>query len=214
MVNFPTKKTKTWMINRRTHIFGIGINDADYVTEIKIDGRRIKCPFSVVWKNMIMRCYCDKYQKMNTTYIGCTVCEEWLLFSNFKAWMEQQDWIGKELDKDIIKFGNKVYSPETCCFISTKINCFLLDSAKNRGSYPIGVSWHKGANKFRSYCKNNGKVECLGNYLTADEASAAYYKRKNEIIYEIAMQQTDLRVRNGLLYRISKPYAKARNHNI
>lgn len=92
---------------------------------------------------MLTRCYNHKSLKKNPSYIGCSVCDEWLTYSNFKRWYE--DPIngyreGYHLDKDILVKGNKVYSPETCCFVPHSINCLLLTRQRKRGALPIGVT--------------------------------------------------------------------------
>ena len=131
------------MLRNRGLVYGIAINDADYNVAVRVNGKVKMCPFYERWKNMIARCYCKSFQSRRPTYIGCTVCKEWLTFSNFKAWMEQQDWKGKALDKDILKKDNKEYSPEKCAFIDFSLNSFLCDCSSIRGEYPIGVSWCK-----------------------------------------------------------------------
>ena len=50
--------------------------------------------------------------------------------------MEQQDYDGKHLDKDLLVCNNKVYSPETCVFVPREINQFLTKSNNSRGKYP------------------------------------------------------------------------------
>ena len=82
-------------------------------------------------------------KQKNPTYKDVTCCKDWLLFSNFKRWMEQQDWEGKELDKGIIVYGNKMYSPETCAFVSRTTNSFVLENGTARGKCPLGVYWDK-----------------------------------------------------------------------
>ena len=76
---------------------------------------------------MLQRCYSESHLVRQPTYKGCSVCEEWLTFSNFKSWMEQQDWEGKQLDKDLLVYKNKIYSPETCVFVSSVINSFFVE---------------------------------------------------------------------------------------
>ena len=65
----------------------------------------------------------------------------------FKRWMEKQDWEGKQLDKDIIKKGNKLYCPEFCFFVDNKVNSILTDPAAARGGTPNGVHKRKNSNK-------------------------------------------------------------------
>ena len=38
---------------------------------------------------------------------------------------------GWQLDKDILLKGNKIYSPDTCCFVPQEINSIAVDSNNN-----------------------------------------------------------------------------------
>lgn len=166
---------------------GVGVNDANYnVYEYGIvDGKHKaiwRCPFYNTWKNMLLRCYSEKEQLKHPTYKGCSVCEEWFTFSNFKAWMEQQDWEDKHLDKDLLKEGNKVYCPEWCVFADRKINNFVTDSGASRGAYMIGVCWRKDVGKFVSNCNNPFTCdnEHLGYFTEELEAHLAWKRKKHE----------------------------------
>lgn len=169
-------------------IRGFGINDADYDVTRYEDGKKVSCYFYQTWKNMLERCYSEKKQVERPTYRGCTVCDEWLTFSNFKAWMEQQEWRGKQLDKDLLKDGNKVYCPEWCIFVDRKINSFVTDSGASRGKYMIGASWDKASNKFASNCNNpfTSKQEKLGYFTDELQAHLAWKARKHELACELA----------------------------
>lgn len=182
----------------KSSIHGVGINDADYLIRKIVNGKSTICPIYQIWANMITRCYSDKYQSRQPTYIGCTVCEEWLLFSNFRLWMVSQDYEGKALDKDIIVFGNKIYSPETCCFVPQELNSLLCDSAAIRGKFKQGVTWHKAGNKFQAQIKVNGKRKHLGLFISEESASDKYINEKIKIILAAAYYQTDMRVSDGL----------------
>lgn len=186
-------------INRRRLIRGIGFNDANYkISYIGIYGQET-CQYYLKWSDMIKRCYSEKYQEKQTTYKGCTVCNSWLIFSNFKYWMKLQNWKGLDLDKDIIKIGNKVYSPDTCCFISRRINCSLITCKSSLGKYPQGVSYHKPNDKFIAYLSFGEIQKNLGSFNTPEEASKTYNIAKSNYLIEISHLQTDERVRKGLL---------------
>ena len=156
---------------------------------------------------MLERCYSSNYQKRQPTYRGCTVSEEWLTFSNFKAWMERQDWEGKHLDKDLLCEGNKIYSAETCVCVEPLVNTFTTDSGATRGEWLIGADWYKPAGKFRSRCRNpfTKKKEHLGLFTTEQEAHEAWRKRKLELAHELAAIQTDERISKALIDRYSGP---------
>lgn len=193
-------------------MYGIGINNADYVvTKFEaIDKQKKKlvwaCPYYQAWKSMLERCYYAKYQERQPTYIGCTVSKEWLTFSNFKAWMEKQDFVDKHLDKDLLFEGNKVYSPETCVFVSGMVNMFTNDSGATRRKWLIGVYWCKQTDKFRAQCRNpfTKKQEKLGLFTCEQEAHEAWLKRKSELAKELAVIQTDPRVAEALINRYPK----------
>ena len=89
-------------------VSGVGINDIEINT-------KDKC--YKVWHSMMNRCYSKKYHSKFPTYQNCSVCNEWTYLSNFKRWFDENYVDGYVLDKDILVKGNKVYSPETCCFV-------------------------------------------------------------------------------------------------
>lgn len=194
-------------------VYGVGVNDADYVVHLteeltRVDGKRKCklvwiCPFYQTWKNMLARCINEKYQDRYPTYIGCTVCEEWLTFSNFRKWMEQQDWEGKELDKDLLFIANKIYSPDTCVFVDKVTNGFTLGSGATRGKWPIGVSFHERSGKFQANCENpfTKKKEYLGLFICPNEGHLAWKKRKHELALQLADLQSDKRVAKVLRER-------------
>lgn len=77
------------------------------------------------WSHMIERCYSKKYHVKQPTYKGCSICEDWHNFTNFLSWYDENyptDGKTYQLDKDILVQGNKVYSPETCCFVLPRDN--------------------------------------------------------------------------------------------
>jgi hypothetical protein len=135
--------------------------------------------------------------------MDCTVCSEWLTFSNFKAWVERQDWKGKHIDKDILLFGNKSYSPETCVFVTAMTNTFITDSTSARGEHKIGARKCKNSNNFYAQCCNpfSGKREYLGAFKSDTEAHEAWRNRKHELACQLAELQTDERVANALRTR-------------
>lgn len=189
---------------------GVGINDAGYPINKKecINGKRKvswACPYYARWCNMLVRCYSESYQNKYPTYKGCSVCEKWLLFSNFKAWMEKQDWVGKHLDKDFISKGNKIYSPDTCVFVDKLVNTFLIDYEASKGVLPLGVSpkEYSRSKPFRAECSDPFKLRrhYIGYFTTPEEAHLAWKTRKHQYAVELANSEhvTDERVRQVLL---------------
>ena len=195
--------------------FGVGVNDLGYRVHVQEDvtkngGKRIlksvfKCKYYVAWKNMLRRCYSKKSLENRPSYVGTSVCNEWLSATAFKNWMEKQDWHGKCLDKDIIAPGSKLYSPETCAFVLQATNSFVIARDASRGECPIGVNLHKRTGKYRAYCGNpfTGKQEHLGYFSTPEEAHEGWRKRKHELAQLVAATESDMRVVEALKKRYS-----------
>jgi len=157
---------------------------------------------------MLKRCYCKDNLITNPTYKDCTVCDEWHLFSNFKSWMETQDWENKELDKDLLVYKNKAYSPETCCFVPREINLFLVLSDKIRGSYPVGVSLHSdnrcNSEALVAYIKDGKSSKYLGRFKDQTLAHKAWQEAKIERGEVLKLKQTNTLIIKGLTRVINK----------
>lgn len=142
------------------------------------------------WRRAIHRCYKPSYKQKHPTYSGCSLCKDWLLFSNFKKWFEDSSngyLDGYHLDKDILVKGNKVYSPETCCFVPQEINKLLTSRVTCRGNLPIGVARNYGRGKpyTASMTRNSQHIQ-LGSYNTPLEAFNAYKNAKERHIRDVA----------------------------
>lgn len=109
-----------------------------YICGKGIVGTEIEKPQSHVlynrWRDMIRRCY-DPNNKSYKTYggEGCWVCEEWLYFPNYVRDIERKENYDKlikskgknlwQIDKDMIKPGNKCYCDEYTSIVSRAENC-------------------------------------------------------------------------------------------
>lgn len=153
------------------------------------------------WVDMLKRAYTEKKGRCN--YFGVTVCEEWHNFQSFAKWCHSQDFFnikdknGKryEIDKDILVKGNKIYSPETCCFVPSEINCLFIRNKRFRGKYPIGVT--KIGKYFTArLSKGFGNRVLLGTFKTELEAFSAYKKAK-----EVYMKELAEKYRNKVCYK-------------
>lgn len=169
-------------------LYGKGVNDSDeFVRECgKID--QIYCH----WANMMCRCFSIKYAKRRTLCDGCDVCEEWMIFSNFKRWCKSSEsgYVdGYCLDKDILVSNNKIYSPETCCFVPKEINTIINKQKRQRGSLPIGVT--KYNNRYLSQISKHKKRIFLGYFDTPEDAFLAYKREKEAYIKEVAQKYYD-----------------------
>jgi hypothetical protein len=146
------------------------------------------------WKSMLARC-CDIKSQMNPkniSYIDCSIIEEWHNFQNFAKWYEEnwKPWMDNtwQLDKDILVKGNKVYSPETCCFVPKEINAIFSSLLKNR-SCVVGVV--REGKKFKSEIRCNNIRKYLGTFNTPEEAFQVYKTAKEKYIKEVADKWKD-----------------------
>ena len=159
--------------------YGVGINDYNLSTNKLVSYRR--------WTNMLQRCYDKKYHIKKPTYIGCSVSKEWLHFTRFKEWFDLNYIEGYVLDKDILVKGNKVYSPQTCCFVPTGINSLLTKRDKCRGEYPIGVR-RTPKGKFQAIINIYGSKHSIGTFDTIEESFNAYKMAKEKHIKDVAQE--------------------------
>lgn len=109
---------------------GVGI-----IGDIKTRGKYKQ--YYTLWRNMIKRCY----DGSNVAYKTVSVCDRWHTFQffyedlrlvdGFDAVMFERGEI--ELDKDIKqRFSkSKVYSVDTCCFVTKAINSKIQDGQQN-----------------------------------------------------------------------------------
>ncbi len=179
------------MANKRgTPVKGIAVNDADYNVSIskRFNGKKKNlwvCPIYQKWMGMLERALGKCHKAKNPSYEEVGVCEEWLRFSNFKQWADAQVWEGLNLDKDLLIPGNKVYSPEACCFIDTPLN-MLLHRSVARGEYPLGVTKTPGRKTYNVMCsgRSGHKTATVTRTKTPEEGHAIWQVTKIRIIQE------------------------------
>jgi len=113
------------------HIISGNTTSCGCMNTPELIAQRVTKVFPVVRKlretynNMIGRCYNYKHiSYKNYGAKGITVCKEWIdNYKNFLEWALSSGWKdGLRLDKDIKVKGNKVYSPDTCLWVTPKEN--------------------------------------------------------------------------------------------
>ena len=159
-------------------VFGHGINDLDEPAHMYSGGKIRKCPFYETWYQMLRRAYCEKYKASRPTYEDVTVTPEWWSRRTFTEWMRGQEWQGRQLDKDILWPGNKIYAPDKCLFVPREINSLLINAAAIRGAYPEGVTCHKSCKKLRVRIRSNNKQISIGYFTDVNEAECAALRAK------------------------------------
>lgn len=164
-------------------VYGIGyIGVGNYRTTVN----RKKTKEYSKWNNILHRGYDKKYKERNPTYKDCYVADTWHNFQNFAKWFEENYVEGWELDKDILINGNKIYSPETCCFVPREINALFKSPKEGVTSLPSGVSYDKFNKKYKVSVRVYGKFKTEGRYNTIEEAFQAYKTVKEKHIKEVA----------------------------
>ena len=204
VVGYIKRPVNKSSIGSRKPLRGVGINDAEYMVGMKVDGKTLICPIYARWSAVLSRCYDKRYTVDLPTYSKCTIAEEWKTFSNFSRWMEQQDWQGKALDKDILVKGNKCYSPSTAAFVLPSTNALVLDSAAIRGKYLIGVSYCKRTKRYQTLINVKGKGKGLGRFPTEAEAHNVWRLAKSKQLYNAANNEVDVRVQEALRARAAE----------
>ena len=149
-------------------VFGYGYLGVDKegnvpkMSEFK-DGKCVNTREYQKWQSMLKRCFDNKYKEKKPTYKDVTCCDKWLCFANFledfEILKQEYNWSKDEklnLDKDILNKNNKIYSLENCILVPDWINLLFIKRDNDRGSYPVGVTYHKIAKKYRAQCHING----------------------------------------------------------
>nr|DAX84040.1 MAG TPA: hypothetical protein [Caudoviricetes sp.] len=134
-----------------------------------------------IWYKVICRCYynqCKAYQHYGAR--GVSVCDEWLVFENFVKDYKLIDGYDEELfeagllvlDKDLKQSKtntcNKVYSKDTCTWMSLSFNSSLASQDSKVLSFiaidPNGIEHH--VTGIKKFCREHDFVhqrvlECL-----------------------------------------------------
>lgn len=159
-------------------VYNHGENDVEFACQPSINGKQVKHPAYSTWYHMLERCFDQSWKKKKPSYNDVTCCDEWLLFSNFLVWFNNNYINTYVLDKDLITRGNKIYSPTTSLFIPVEVNSFLLSRGLDRGDYPLGV-FKKGNKYIAQISYNNVKSSRLiGSFNSPSEAHLGWQIEK------------------------------------
>lgn len=164
---------------------GVGVNDLPGLAETK-EYR--------LWRSMLNRSYDKKLHQRQPTYLNCEASSDFLVFSKFRDWCQNQIGFNQpnfELDKDLLEKGNKEYHPDKCVFIPKEINSSMRTKKKSRGDLPIGVTLFKDGRYIAAHKAFNGKRVHLGLYKTPQEAFQAYKQAKENHIKLLAEKYRD-----------------------
>lgn len=172
--------------NRQKLVCGVGFNSLN----LRVSDINYKPLKSYdVWRSMLTRSLDQKFKEDNPSYQDVYMDTSWYDYCEFLNWFNDQykekEW---QLDKDILLKGNQEYSPDKCCMVPRKINSFLIGRKRDRGDYPIGVSFRE---KYGNYQSGGGGIY-LGVYSTPDEAFSVYKQWKESKVIELANEFKDV----------------------
>lgn len=130
----------------------------------------------IKWQSMLKRCYSTLNKA--SFYKGVTVCEDWLNYQNFAAWMENTYVDGWELDKDLLGDGT-LYSKDNCCFLPKSLNIFLREVNGTECSGVRGINNKSGVRYSARINKEGGRI-ILGTFDSFEEAKQVRDLAKND----------------------------------
>ena len=172
---------------------GIGITGKKYPT---CDENGNHTREYTVWSNILKRCCIPSVQKRNPSYIGVTVADEWKYFENFYEWLHGQENYeavsqleNYALDKDILCKGNRIYAPDKCTLVPTRVNNLLLKPTRTKGVLPAGVIYYPRNKKYGVGCGGRQRRVFLGLYKTIEEAFEVYKQYKETEIQCTATEE-------------------------
>lgn len=128
---------------KRSRVCDIGVNDCNFQTTIRFQGKLYTHPAYKSWHNMINRCYSGKHKY----YKNVSVAKEWHRFSNFYIWWKDNHIEGYDLDKDLLSTVKSEYSPDTCIYIPHWLNLWIKESEKS-GKFLPGFKYNRKTNKY------------------------------------------------------------------
>ena len=178
-------------------ICGVGINDVDAPTWWIENGKRVYCPIYRCWNRMLERGHSIREKTRHPNYQEVTVDPVWHRLSKFTEWLDTQpqaNWRELSLDKDLLVKGNKVYGPDTCCFLThAENNVFRSQTSSKLGSvtkdnrsYVRKNPWVSRLIGGSAYKSRTGKTCCVGHFSTKEEAEFVAMRESLPIVIEIA----------------------------
>lgn len=187
-VRYPFHKT----------LFGVG-----YLGEVDSNSPHYS-KIAARWRHLIRRLFSPSDGHKH--YADCSICDEWLNFSNFYTWTMQQTQGNideLDLDKDILSNYTKVYSPETCTFIPIGLNRSLYSIDKTEGGWydEYGKRWRTAIT-----CEETGK-QIYTTYSSKKEAENGYAITKADRYLKLAETYKDkikVHVYEALVARANK----------
>jgi hypothetical protein len=142
---------------------------------------------SILWSNLNQRL--KALQPRDETYAACI--NQFSDFQNFAEWCQTQanytsvDNKGNyyQLDKDILVPGNKIYGPDTCCFIPAALNKLFSRGNNKTNKYLLGTCLEPKSGKFVAHVTGLSELKSgyIGIYKDEMDAHRAWQLGKIEV---------------------------------
>lgn len=143
-----------------------------------------------LWATMFSNSYNQKVHESCPGFIGYSVDPIWHDFQNFAQWCEKNEKQNYHFTKDILIKGNKIYGPDTCCFIPEEINNFLYKNKKKSKIYPIGIV-RQSVSIFKAEIKFPIGIKIIGHYKSVEYAFEQYKIVKEDYVRRLAIKYAD-----------------------
>ncbi|MBE7035837.1 MAG: hypothetical protein E7403_00925 [Ruminococcaceae bacterium] len=145
------------------------------------------------YNNMKNRCG-KYYQLQNPRYEGTYMCDEWLdnKYETFFTWLDNNYYEvdgekQMDIDKDIIKYGNKLYHPDLCLVVPHSINTFYETIEVGK----TNITYNSKTKKYRVKVADKNEYHELSNIDTYNEALDIYCDIKQGILFNKAKALKD-----------------------
>lgn len=142
----------------------------------------------------------QKNNTRNAAYKYTSICAGWYNYQNFAYWYDNyisslnpEFYNDYQIDKDILQWSKKykVYSPDTCCLVPSKLNSALSNHDVERISepdLPIGVHRNGYGNTYTINLSIDGKHEYPGIFKNPMDAFYKYKELKEGYIRSLAKE--------------------------
>ncbi len=169
-------------------VAGVGYNSEKIPTGYTdANGKWHICRIYSKWFNMIQRCYAVNHVAYKAYgAVGVTVCKDWHDFAEYYNWTRAQfkpnpiqsstgskSLRNPQADKDGMG-DSKTYSPDTCLYISHRLNTFLVNHSDTEKGLLLGVGYLGKQNYTNTFqARLVGAYNKAGCYPTEVEAHLA-----------------------------------------
>lgn len=136
------------------------------------------------WSRILHSCYNTNVLVNVPNYINTTIDYRWRYFSAFQEWFLDNYEEGSVIEKDLLSpLNNKIYSPETCVFVSGTLNGELnlhRDGYKQTGMLGVTVT-ENGTFSVRLKDENGTKLQ-LGTFWDIHLAHKHWQYAKADVL--------------------------------